>query len=285
MTTNNPDNVITPASQSSAPCRLSIMADDFGLHPAVNAGIVETFLRGLLTDANVMAPCSALKEAAELARRHKLPVGMHSTFTCDFDLYRWGPLTPMKTLVAADGRFQYEHEWGKANVEEARRELFAQYDALRGEGLELTHLSEHMGVDDGGTFAALQAELALAKNLPHRSHTKTQFRTFAPLRYAIDGFVRTSSIPGWEKRKRRLREMLAQLQPGSHHIWVVHPAADHPALDRLASADSRAFVWARPYRALDRALLLDPEVKQWLVELNIVPTPIQNFPIFRANGS
>ena len=77
----------------SSPIHLCIMSDDFGMHPAVNDGIAQAFTEGLLTDANLMAPCPAFKGAAALARDLHLPVGFHATLTCDWDRFFWGPLT------------------------------------------------------------------------------------------------------------------------------------------------------------------------------------------------
>ncbi len=266
------------AASSESSIRLSVIADDFGMHEAINEAIAETFRDGLLTDANVMAPCPAFEEAVRLAKETGLPVGMHTTFTCEFDLYRWGPLLSAKTLVVEDGNFPQAHAWGSVDLAEARREMFAQHDRLRDAGLVLTHLSEHMGLGEpGDALAALQAELGRERNLPHRTHGKRPGAP--PFRYAVDGLVHVSAVAGLETRKNRLRERLQAMRPGGRYIWVVHPGADHASLDRLATPGSPVFDWGRPFRALDRALLLDPDVRQWMADLNIVPTPIAEFPI------
>jgi predicted glycoside hydrolase/deacetylase ChbG (UPF0249 family) len=49
---------------------LSVVSDDFGMCPPVNDGIVQAFVEGLLTDANLMAPCPAFSDATQLARTH-----------------------------------------------------------------------------------------------------------------------------------------------------------------------------------------------------------------------
>jgi chitin disaccharide deacetylase len=86
---------------------LCVMSDDLGMHPAVNDGIARAFTDGLLTDANIMAPCPAFREGAAIARQTGLPVGFHATLTCDWDIYRWGPLTHAPSLTTPDGLFKH----------------------------------------------------------------------------------------------------------------------------------------------------------------------------------
>lgn len=65
-------------SQRSARRRLIIAADDFGLSPGVNAGIITAHQDGLLTDASLMVNGAACAEAVELARANpRLSVGLH----------------------------------------------------------------------------------------------------------------------------------------------------------------------------------------------------------------
>ena len=81
--------------------RLIVQADDFGMCHAVNEGVVEAFLDGILTQATMMVPCPWFAEAADLAHRHGIPVGMHSTLTCEWDAMRWRPLTRGRSLAVS----------------------------------------------------------------------------------------------------------------------------------------------------------------------------------------
>ena len=106
---------------------LCIMSDDFGMHPAVNEGIAQAFTRGLLTDANIMAPCPAFKDAAAIARQTGLPTGFHATLTCDWNCYHWGPLTHAPSLVTPEGHLKelVSQAWRKVFDEEVQAELSA----------------------------------------------------------------------------------------------------------------------------------------------------------------
>jgi predicted glycoside hydrolase/deacetylase ChbG (UPF0249 family) len=57
---------------------LVINADDFGLSPGVNEGILEAYTAGVVTSASLMVLVQAAREAADAAARHPaLSVGLH----------------------------------------------------------------------------------------------------------------------------------------------------------------------------------------------------------------
>src|SRR6185369_9237344 len=116
---------------------------------AVNEGIAQAFTQGLLTDTNLMAPCPAFPEAVKLAKVHRIPVGMHATFTAEWDTLRWKPLTSLKSMVLPDGTFAttVAEAWKNADDAEAEGEFEAQWDRITSEGLKVTHICEHMGAE------------------------------------------------------------------------------------------------------------------------------------------
>ena len=59
--------------------RLIVNADDFGLSPEVNAGIIRAHRDGILRSASLMVAEPAARDAAELARENRdLDVGLHA---------------------------------------------------------------------------------------------------------------------------------------------------------------------------------------------------------------
>lgn len=57
---------------------LIVNADDFGLSPGVNEGIIEAHARGVVTSTSLMVDRPGAEGAAELARRHPaLSIGLH----------------------------------------------------------------------------------------------------------------------------------------------------------------------------------------------------------------
>ena len=63
---------------------LTVNADDFGLSPGVNQGVIQAHENGVVTSASLMVRQPAAREAAEYARAHsRLGLGLH------FDIAEW----------------------------------------------------------------------------------------------------------------------------------------------------------------------------------------------------
>lgn len=263
---------------------LCIVADDFGMHPAVNEGIAKAFADGILTDSNLMAPTPEFEEACRLARDLGIPSGIHATFTCEWDLYRWGPLTGAPTLADAGGRFRrsVEQTWQNASLEEARAELRAQHDAIRRAGIEATHVGQHMGVDRSGKFESLINEFSAERNLPYKGSPGLKFEP--ALSYAWDSaFIAVGPATLAEAKANHLKR-LAGLTPG-YHMWVTHPAIDHESMDSLCTPAWPDRRWAREFRAMDLAMLLDPEIRDVIESNGIEIAPMTSCPVRGGAGN
>uniref|UniRef100_A0A8C0ZXA2 Carbohydrate deacetylase n=1 Tax=Castor canadensis TaxID=51338 RepID=A0A8C0ZXA2_CASCN len=60
---------------------LVVTADDFGYCPRRDEGIVEAFLAGTVTSVSLLVNGMAAESAAELARRHRIPTGLHANLS------------------------------------------------------------------------------------------------------------------------------------------------------------------------------------------------------------
>lgn len=258
---------------------LCVMSDDFGMHPAVNEGIAEAFTRGLLTDANLMAPCPAFGEAAAIARQIGLPVGFHATLTCDWDIYRWGPLTHAPSLTTPDGYFKHvvSLAWSEAKDEEVLAELTAQIAAIEACGIHTTHSSYHMGYDVHGRLFRILKEIGVQRVGPMR-HEHVWQKTGMPAFAWTSTFSSSTWTVNHKQRRSYLKGLLRRLTPG-YHLWQVHAAVDSPALDELCSPDYFARNWARAFRAADLALLTDPEIIDLMAQLDIQRVPVSEVPV------
>ena len=144
--------------------RLIVHADDFGIAPAVDDGIVEAHERGIVTSTSIMATGLAFEHAVALARsRPGLDLGVHLVLT------EQRPLCAgeVPSLVDADGRFLRHATTfarrligGRVVLAEARRELDAQIRRVRDAGLAVTHLDGHQHVHALPGIARIVVELA-----------------------------------------------------------------------------------------------------------------------------
>ncbi|KAF4790356.1 Carbohydrate deacetylase [Turdus rufiventris] len=125
--------------------KLIITGDDFGYCPRRNQGIVDCFLAGAISNVSLLVNGSAAADAAELARRHNIPIGLHANLSegspvCEV-------LKTNSSLLNQDGFFHGKMGFrtalskGLLNMSEVKQELKAQVELFH----ELTgHLPPHM---------------------------------------------------------------------------------------------------------------------------------------------
>ena len=238
--------------------RLVVQADDFGLCHAVNVGVVRAFLDGILTQATMMVPCPWWNEAATLAKRHGIPVGMHSTLTCEWSGMRWRPLTSGPSLVREDGTFHTTVEEASTVVlpREAAAELEAQALFMTEQGLAPIYFDTHMGLVSREAYSHVCELYGLPFILP-----------FVHRFICLDSFLVLSPRPG-DRKRNDLLDYLAGLEPGSHFIQS-HPAVASEELRALAEPGTHVAPWAEEYRVSDLLVLTDPEVMRVVAERKI----------------
>lgn len=129
-----------------------VNADDFGLSPAVNAGILVAYRMKILASCSLMVAEPEADEAVEIARHHPgLAVGLHVALT---DATPCLPPETIPALVGADGRF-YPTERilrrcllrSAAARRQMRTEIRAQFAAFARNGLVCDHVDGHRNVE------------------------------------------------------------------------------------------------------------------------------------------
>jgi hopanoid biosynthesis associated protein HpnK len=128
--------------------QLIVNADDWGLTPAVNRGVVRAFQDGIVTSASLLVTGSAFEDAVALARQHSnLDVGLHLVLVEERAVLGRGVLP---TLVDETGRFpRTSTEFirrailGRISWHEVEREIAAQILLFQKTGLRLSHLNSH----------------------------------------------------------------------------------------------------------------------------------------------
>lgn len=104
-------------------------------------------------------------------------VGVHLTFTSEWDTYRWGPVTRRQTvpsLTTDEGYFPRDCRTveTRAGAAEVYAEIIGQIRLARRMGLNPTHLDNHMGslygLETGRDFISLVLGICAGNGLPLR---------------------------------------------------------------------------------------------------------------------
>ncbi|SEO56386.1 hypothetical protein SAMN04488134_10912 [Amphibacillus marinus] len=144
-----------------------INADDFGYSKAVNYGIIDAHVDGVLTSTTLMANMPGAEHAYQLASQHpNLGIGVHLTLTCGQPL-----LKGHHTIVDADGQFKKLYHYQKLfhiDQEELYKEWKAQIEAVISGGVTPTHLDSHHHTNNLDAVLPVFKKLAKEYQLPVR---------------------------------------------------------------------------------------------------------------------
>jgi hopanoid biosynthesis associated protein HpnK len=130
---------------------LIVNADDFGLSPGINAGIIEGFEKGILTSASIMVNAPAFEEAVKLAHAHEgLGIGVHLNVVRGKAVVS---ATEIPSLVDAAGRFLRSPMSlccdllrNRVDLNQLSREFSGQIERAFKAGLRPTHLNSEQHV-------------------------------------------------------------------------------------------------------------------------------------------
>lgn len=253
---------------------LILHADDFGMCHAHNEATMELLEEGAITSASLMVTCPWFPEAAAYARSHpEKCIGVHTTLTSEWELYRWGSVRREEVAsLMVDGYFPPDVLTVEKNSlpEEVEGELRAQVELARRYGVTPTHLDNHMGSvyglcgvqshmplvlqicsEMGLPFRFPTAYLpgdAIADRLPEEVKAGVAMiaQAAAMMKVPILDILLSHPfevLPGetYESFRAMVCEKFARLPEGIHELYI-HPAKDSPEL-RAINPDWLKRVW------------------------------------------
>jgi hopanoid biosynthesis associated protein HpnK len=151
--------------------RLIVNADDFGLSPEVNAGIMRAHRDGILRGASLMVAEPSALPAAELARDNPtLDVGLHAVVCCGrsmLDASRLGAAVNasgefMDSPVAAGMRYFFDRSMRAAMTDELRAQVERHLELVG----YLNHIDGHLNFHVHPLFADILVNLAVEYKVP-----------------------------------------------------------------------------------------------------------------------
>jgi predicted glycoside hydrolase/deacetylase ChbG (UPF0249 family) len=155
-----------------APRRLVLHADDVGMAHGCNVAFAELSQLGTCSAGSVMVPCPWFLEAAELAAKNTyLDLGVHLTLNCEYEQYKWRPVSaPPASAGLTDDRGYFHRSVAttrrQAHPDAVATELRMQITLALSAGIDVTHLDAHMGAALAPEFCQTYVELGREFGLP-----------------------------------------------------------------------------------------------------------------------
>jgi len=272
---------------------LIINADDYGVCHSVNVGIQQLLLEQTVSSATIMMPCGWAREAALWSARHpQVDVGVHFTFTSEWDMYRWGPVNrkgSTSSLVTHENYFPKDSKTFELQADPAqvKDELIAQIEMALAMGMKPSHADNHMGslygLATGRNFLSIVLDVCASYGLPFRlprnlrqnigqvaspelEEQAKQLGMLADskgvviLDYLIGLPFQLEEGETFDSLKASMQQVLEGLQPGVSEI-IIHPS--------LVTDELNAFHMQPLKRGMELELFRDAEIKNTMQKENI----------------
>ncbi|MFX0061431.1 MAG: polysaccharide deacetylase family protein [Candidatus Hermodarchaeota archaeon] len=259
--------------------------DDMAMSHAANEASFECLEFGIASCGSVIAPAPWLMEAALKYQKNKhFDVGVHLTLTCEYDTYRWRPLSsvdPKTGLFDEEGYFWKTVEQAAANVdpEAATEEMRSQIELALHNGIDVTHIDSHMGTIFHPKF--IQGYLSIAKEyrvpalLPRPTKELIEAKGLGEYTDLLQGFMKQlekSELPfidyvvdhplgKSEERTTIYMQLFDSLKPGLTHLYF-HPAKNRSELKALSHHSI-------PGRHEDYLAFTDPKLKEHVERIGV----------------
>lgn len=274
--------------------QLIVNADDFGLHPLINAGIIKGHQEGFITSTSLMPSALCWQEAVRLAKENpRLGIGVHLTLVGGVPSVL--PKEQVSSLLDDDGlflpdyvAFAKRYYSGAVKKAELEAELRAQFERALSCGVNITHIDSHQHTHVLPVINSLVLKLSNEYNIirvriPKEGYLFTGgFQTGvgrligrSGLSFCADmAALRADSLglrhpqhfygmlAGGHLNAQLIANILRQLPEGVSEI-MTHPGLDSAAL-------GKAFSWQYHWRE-ELDAYLDVGNKELLKELGIEP--------------
>ncbi len=274
--------------------RLILNCDDYGQSRAANEAIQHLLEERRVSSATIMTPAPAFREAAEWVKRRGVNnVGLHLTLTSEIEGHRWKSLSGGSSLHDESGYMpktilEFEQ---RADTDEVKREIQAQFRGAREAGIVPSHVDNHMGslygIATGRSFLPYVLKVCAARKLPFRVprniYEKDELLNSIPnagavlRKVALLADLLGCRIPDYllshpydlqpgetyASFKAMLIAKLYELPEGVSETYI-HPAVDDPVMRKLVPS------WEK--RVWEYRLMLDEDFAYALKDAGVILT-------------
>lgn len=242
--------------------QLIINADDLGLTPGCNAGIVRAMTEGIVSDTTLMTNTAYTEDAVTRLKSHGITkAGLHLNLTFGKPLC---PVTEVPSLVDEKGFFRRSVEQAvlSMNAQEVEQELRSQVKKFLATGLTLSHLDGHHHVHGYPEIMDIVIDLARKLQVPVRQTGETVRRKLTEAGVTTTDYI-SLHFYGSGATMDNLKTIISNHHQGTLEI-MCHPAEPDPLLFEISSYN----VW----RERELAVLTSPEMIRFIKEQGIMLT-------------
>lgn len=274
--------------------QLIVNADDFGLHPLINAGIIKGHQEGFITSTSLMPSAPCWQEAVRLAKENPhLGIGVHLTLVGSVPSVL--PKEQVSSLLDDDGlflpdyvAFAKRYYSGAVKKAELEAELRAQLERALSCGVNITHIDSHQHTHVLPGINSLVLKLSNEYNIIRVRIPKEGYLFTGGFQTGVGRLIGRSGLSfcadmvalradslglrhpqhfygmlaGGHLNAQLIANILRQLPEGVSEI-MTHPGLDSAAL-------GKAFSWQYHWRE-ELDAYLDADNKVLLKELGIEP--------------
>ena len=222
----------SPVLASPVPPGLIVNADDLGIHPSINAGIVSAYRRGILTSCTMLMTTAYFDETIrDYVRPQALPIGIHLSLTLGKAVASRGEVSD---LVDDDGNLKlaadrlilssFKGERGAAILQQIGRELEAQLAIARDHGLRPTHADSHQHVHMNPAIFRLLEDLLPRFGIDRLRYSREAFHTFV-LGPDLPDIMRRNNLAKWALLRWRAAGLNPALATTDDFFGVLYSGA------------------------------------------------------------
>jgi chitin disaccharide deacetylase len=236
--------------------QLIINADDLGLTPGCNDGIVRAITEGIVTETTLMMNTGYTQDAVTKLKGYGINrIGIHLNLTFGMPLL---PAAQVPSLVDGNGRFhrRIAPVVDSMNPSEVHREFSAQIEKFLATGLGLTHLDSHHHAHAYPQIIDVAISLAQQLGVPLRQTSEAVRQKIRGAGIATTDFI---ALDFYEHgvSANNLQEIMRRYRKGTLEI-MCHPAEP----DLLLSEISSYYAW----REKELAILTSQELRDFIEE-------------------
>jgi len=223
-----------------------IHADDIGMCQASTDAFPDLWDFGLISAASTMVPCPWFPKVAAYCRSHSgLDMGVHFTLTCEWETFRWGPISTRAAdsgLLDDEGYFYRSSDsvFSSANPAAVGPEIEAQVARALQAGIDVTHVDHHMLALGSPQLFPLYVDAAIRHRLPLYIERARDGAIYPPVIEQVEAaglpvFDDTLMMPldGNENRLDAAKRLFNSVKPGLTY-FILHPSKDTPELRAIA---------------------------------------------------